>query len=286
MTTEKVNPNGLKPVNIKKIFTEKSPKIARWIPGFVFRYLTKITHQDFTNEIIRDYGHLEGFDFTEAMIKKFNVKIEVEGEENLPKDGKFIFASNHPLGGFDGHILMFLIGKKYGKENYRFLVNDILMKLSNMASVFIPVNKHGKQGVELAQRLDDAYKSDIQMLTFPAGLVSRRVKGQIVDLEWQKSFINKARQYERDVIPIHISGRNSNFFYNLGNFRKTLGIKANIEMLYLIDETYHQQQKTFVVKFGKPIPWETFDKSKRPLAWAKWVKEKVYKMDGVDNIPL
>lgn len=283
---EQVNPNGLKPINIKKIFKEKSPKIARWIPGFIYRYIRKIAHEDFTNEIIRDYGHLEGFDFTEAMIKKFNVTLEIEGEENLPKNGKYIFASNHPLGGFDGHILMYIMGKKYGKENYRFLVNDILMKLSNMASVFIPINKHGRQGAELAKRLDEAYQSDVQILTFPAGLVSRRIKGQIVDLEWQKSFINKARQYQRDIVPIHMGGRNSEFFYKLGSFRKNIGIKANVEMLYLIDETYNHRNKKFVVKIGEPIPWQTFDKSKRPLAWGKWVKEKVYKMDGVDSIPL
>lgn len=283
---EEANNRGLQPINIKKIFTEKSPKIARWIPGFVFRYLKKITHEDFTNEIIRDYGHLEGFDFSKAMIKKFNVSIEVEGEENLPEKGKYIFTSNHPLGGFDGHILMYLVGQKYGEHNYRFLVNDILMNLRNLEEVFIPVNKHGKQGAELANRLDHAFLSDMQILTFPAGLVSRRIKRQIVDLEWKKSFINKSKQYQRDIIPIHMGGRNTDFFYRLGSFRKLLGIKANIEMLYLIDETYNHRNKSFVVKFGKPISYQTFDKSKRPLAWAKWVKEQVYKMDGVDSIPL
>ena len=277
---------GLEPIDIKQIFKNKNPKLARLIPGFVFRYIKKIAHEDFTNEIIRDYGHLEGFDFTKAMIKKFNVSIEVEGEEHLPEKGKYIFASNHPLGGFDGHILMYLIGQKYGEHNYRFLVNDILMNLSNLGEVFIPINKHGKQGAELANRLDQAFQSDLQILTFPAGLVSRRINGQIVDLEWKKSFINKSKQYQRDIIPIHISGRNSNFFYRLGSFRKFLGIKANIEMLYLIDETYKHRNKTFIVKFGKPIPNQTFDKTKRPLAWAKWVKEQVYKMDGVNSIPL
>lgn len=276
---------GMKEINVQQIFKEKSPKVARWVPGFVFRYLKRIVHQDFVNEIIRDYGHLEGFEFSKAMIERFNVSVKIEGEENLPKDGKYIFTSNHTLGGFDGHIIMYLIGQKYGEDSYRFLVNDILMNLKNMNKVFIPVNKHGKQGAELAKRLDEAFKSDRQILTFPAGLVSRRIKGQIVDLEWHKSFINKSKQYHRDIIPIHIDGRNTNFFYRLANFRKFLGIKANIEMLYLVDETFKHQNKTFVVKFGEPIPWQTFDKSKRPVAWAKWVKEKTYELDGVDSIP-
>ena len=266
-------------LDIKKAFYNKSPKIARWIPGFIFKYLKKIAHEDLLNELIRDYGHLEGLEFSTALSKRFNVKIEVKGEENLPEDGRYIFVSNHPLGGFDGHIIMYLIGQRY--SSYKFLVNDILMQLKNMHSVFIPINKHGRQGIELAQQLDEAYHSDTQILTFPAGLVSRRIKGQIIDLEWKKSFITKARQYKRDIIPIHMGGRNTNFFYNLANLRKKLGIKANIEMLYLIDETIKHQNKTISVKFGKPISWETFDSSKRPKEWAKWVKEKVYELNDV-----
>ena len=275
---EKQKQQQLELLDIKKIFYAKSPKLARWIPGFIFKYLKKIAHENLLNELIRDYGHLEGLEFSTALIKRFNMKIEAEGEENLPKEGRYLFASNHPLGGFDGHILMYLVGQRYG--DYKFLVNDILMQLKNMHGVFIPINKHGRQGIELAKQLDEAYVSDTQILTFPAGLVSRRIKGQIIDLEWQKSFVNKARQYKRDIIPIHMGGRNSNFFYNLANLRKNIGIKANIEMLYLIDETVKHQNKTITVKFGKPICWETFNSSKRPKEWAQWVKDKAYKLNG------
>ncbi len=280
------NNKGLKEVNIKEIFHDKNPKLARWIPGFIYRYLKRISHEDLVNEIIRDYGHLRGYDFSVAMMKYFNVTIKVEGEENLPEDGKYIFASNHPLGGFDGHIIMYLIGKKYGPDKYKFLVNDILMNLKNMGDVFMPVNKHGRQGSLLAEQLDEAFKSDVHILTFPAGLVSRKIKGKVMDLVWHKSFINKARQYKRDIIPIHMGGGNTKFFYRLYKFRKFLGIKANIEMLYLMDETYKHRNKHITVKFGKPISWETFDKSKRPNEWAKWVKEIVYKMDNIENVPI
>jgi 1-acyl-sn-glycerol-3-phosphate acyltransferase len=280
------NNKGLKEVNIKEIFHDKNPKLAKWIPGFIYRYLKRISHEDLVNEIIRDYGHLRGYDFSVAMMKYFNVTIKVEGEENLPEDGKYIFASNHPLGGFDGHIIMYLIGKKYGPDKYKFLVNDILMNLKNMDDVFMPVNKHGRQGSLLAEQLDEAFKSDVHILTFPAGLVSRKIKGKVMDLVWHKSFINKARQYKRDIIPIHMGGGNTKFFYRLYKFRKFLGIKANIEMLYLMDETYKHRNKHITVKFGKPISWETFDKSKRPNEWAKWVKEIVYKMDNIENVPI
>ncbi len=276
----------MKEVDVKKIFYDKNPKAARWIPNFVFRYLKKIAHQDYINTIIRNYGHLKNFEFSEKMIEYFNVTVKTKGEENLPDNGRFIFASNHPLGGFDGQIIMYLIGKKYGKNNYKFLVNDILMNLTNMEDVFLPVNKHGKQGSKLAVELGNAFKSDKQILTFPAGIVSRKIAGLIMDLPWQKSFISKAVQYQRDIIPIHISGKNSKFFYRLNLIRKKLGIKANLEMLYLIDETYKHRNKHFTVSFEKPIPWQTFDKTRKPIEWAKYVKEKVYLMDGINEVPL
>jgi 1-acyl-sn-glycerol-3-phosphate acyltransferase len=278
--------NGMKEINIKNLFHEKNPKLAKWIPGFIYRYLRKITHQDYFNEIIRDFGHLRGHAFSVAMMEYFNITIKVEGEAYLPDDGRYIFASNHPLGGLDGHVIMDLVGKKYGPDKYKFLVNDLLMTLKNLEDVFIPVNKHGRQGAELAEKLEAAFKSDVQILSFPAGLVSRKINGQVMDLPWHKNFINKSRQYQRDIIPIHMGGENSKFFYRLYKFRKSLGIKANIEMLYLMDETYKHRNKHLTVKFGKPIPWQTFDKSKRPPEWAKWMKDVVYKIDGVENVPL
>lgn len=283
---EAKNSSSFKEIDVKDLFYDKNPKLARWIPGFIFRYLRRVAHQDLVNELIRDYGHLKGYDFSVAMVKFFDLKIEVIGEENLPDDGRYIFAANHPWGGLDGHIAMVILGKKYGNDKYKCLVNDILMNLKNLHSVFIPVNKHGKQGSQLAEQMDSAFQSESQILTFPSGLVSRKIKGQVMDLEWKKSFINKAKQYQRDIIPIHMGGANSNFFYRLYRFRKSIGLKANIEMLYLIDETSKHRGKHITVTIGEPIPWQTFDKSKRPLAWAKWVKDKVYKLDGVENVPI
>jgi 1-acyl-sn-glycerol-3-phosphate acyltransferase len=271
-------------VDIKKVFQEKNPKLARLIPGFIYRYLKRIIHEDFVNDFLEKHGTKQDLDFVEASIHDFGVTIEVQGEENLPEEGKYIFVSNHPLGGFDGLVIMKVLSRHY--QSFKFLVNDILMNMKNLRGLFIPINKHGKQGYDSAKAMDATFHSDAQVLTFPAGLVSRKIKGQIVDLPWHKNFIVKAVQYQRDVIPIHMSGRNTNFFYRLANLRKFLGIKANIEMLYLADETYKHRNKHLVVKFGKPIPWQTFDKAKKPAEWAKWVKQKVYELDGVTSIPL
>jgi putative hemolysin len=271
-------------VQVEKVLANKNPKLAKVIPNFIIRHLKRIVHEDFVNDILNDLGHLKNADFCEGCIKYFDVSISAEGMENIPKEGRFIFASNHPLGGFDGIILMKLISEHF--PGFRFLVNDILMNVYPLKEVFLPINKHGKQALEAARQIEEAYSSDLQILTFPAGLVSRKIKGQIIDLPWQKSFIQKAIKHQRSIIPVHFKGRNTNFFYRLANFRKFFGIKANLEMLYLMDETHKHMHKHFHVKFGEPIDYRTFDKSKKPIEWAKWVKEKVYALDGVTKVPL
>jgi putative hemolysin len=268
-------------VDIRKVFKEKSPAIARMLPGFIYSYLERIIHQDYINWFLEKYGHLYGQDFAEAAIKEFQVKVILRGEENLPEKGRFIFAGNHPLGGFDGLMLFYYVSKKYPKAI--FLVNDILMNIRNLEEIFIPINKHGSQSRESFIRVEEMYKSDVQILTYPSGFVSRRIRGVIQDLEWQKNFVVKSIQHQRDIIPVHTSGRNTSFFYNLGNFRKFLGIKWNLEMLYLVDETYRHRNKTITITFGKPVPYTTFDKSRTNKEWAAYIRSIVYSLPSEDQ---
>lgn len=269
--------NCVKPVYIEQLFKSKNPGLAKMIPGFIFSYLKKIIHQDDINDFITRYGNRKGLDFSDAILEYLNVSYEVHGAENLPSpDGRYIFVSNHPLGGPDGIILISFLGTRY--PDLKFPVNDLLLNLRNLNTIFLPVNKHGAQAKEAVAAIENAYASDCQMIMFPAGLVSRKQKGIIKDLEWQKSFVSKAIQHQRDIIPIFIDGRNSDFFYNLANLRKKVGLKANIEMLYLADEAFKQRNRAFKIYIGQAIPWQSLDKSKKPLEWAQEIKERVYRL--------
>jgi putative hemolysin len=274
--TEILKGKEIQKIDIKNIFYEKSPRVARLIPGFIYAYLKKILHQDFVNEFLERHGDKIGLDFMEAAYQEFNVDMKISGEENLPESGRFLIVANHPLGGFDGNMLIYIMRKHYPRVV--FLVNDILMNLRNMDEFFIPINKHGGQSRESVKQLDEAYRSDIQILSFPSGMVSRKLKGKIQDLVWHKNFVIKARQYQRDVIPIHVSGRNSNFFYRLARLRKFFGIKWNLEMLYLPDESYKHRNKTFTFTIGKPIPHTAFDSTYTPQEWSARVRELVYRL--------
>ena len=260
-------------LDLEKIIAGKNPLLLKILPGFVLRYIKRIVHVDELNDVIFRNRHLHGIDFVDQILKEFRTRIVCEGLENLRSHDRFIVAANHPLGGLDGIALMSVVGKI--RRDVIFPVNDLLMNIPNMKQLFIPINKHGRN-TENIGLFEDTFASDAALLYFPAGLCSRKQGGRIVDLEWKKTFVARARKYQRYVVPAHIDGRNSNFFYNLSNFRKRLGIKANLEMFYLVDEMAKQRDKTLTFRFGKPLSWEIFDRRHTDREWAALLKEHVY----------
>ena len=263
-------------IDVEEVLKSKVPNT--YVPKFIINYLRRIVHEKDFNKLFEDNAEVKNLDFIEKSLTMFDITTSITGQENLPPaGGKYIFVSNHPLGGLDGLTIGLMIGKEYDGK-VKLFTNDLLMFVEPLNELFIPINKVGNQVKTYAETLQNFFDSDNHLITFPAGMCSRKIKGKIVDLEWKKNFISKAVQHQRDVVPIYFEGRNSNFFYNLSNIRKKLGIKLNIEMLFLADEMFKQKGNHFTIKIGKPIPWQTFNKSKNQTQWAQWVKEIVYKI--------
>lgn len=263
-------------IDIDKVLQEKAPD--KHIPKFVRNYLKRIVHQDELNEFLKVHGEEVGLPFLKHALEFLDTKLEVKGLENLPQGAPCTFVSNHPLGGQDGLALGLVLGTHYdGKIKY--LVNDLLMNIKGLAPFFIPINSTGKQSKDFPRQVEAGFQSDSHIIMFPAGLCSRMQNGIIRDLEWKKTFISKSVEYQRNVVPIHFEGRNSNFFYRLANLNKKLGIKFNIAMLYLADEMIKNRHKTFTITIGKPLPWQTFDRSRTPAEWAQYVKDIVYHLN-------
>ena len=268
-----------KTIDIDKILKGKMGAKAKFVPRFMVGWLKRIAHQDQVNAFLWDNRDKSGVEWLEATARYLDMTLEIEGKENLPDptDGKlYTFVSNHPLGGEDGVALGAVIGRHYGGR-FRYLVNDLLMNLPGLAPLCIPINKTGKQSRNFPAMVEAGFQSDYHMLMFPTGICSRRHQGVICDIPWKKTFISKSVEYQRDVVPIHFSGQNSNFFYRLANFSDKY-LPFNLAMLFLVDEMYKNVHKTFQIKIGKPIPWQTFDKTKTPMEWAQFVKDKVYNL--------
>lgn len=264
-------------IDIVQLFKSKNPSLLKWIPKFLINYLKRIIHEEDINNFMAINDQLTALEFCEAAAVEFGVTVEVVGLENIPKTGGAILAANHPLGGFDALTLVPAIFKI--RNDIKFIVNDLLLSFHQLKEIFEGVNKHGKNAQESLQKVDELFASEKLICLFPAGMVSRKINGQIIDLEWKKTFVTRSKKYKIDVIPVYIEGSMSNFFYRLSNLRKFLGIKANIEMLYLSDEMYKQQGKKVKIIIGKPIPYQTFTKEKSDIKWAADVKEKVYNLN-------
>ncbi len=275
------NQESVKPINIKETFLKKNPKLAKKLPGFVYRYINRIMHIDEINDLMANHGNERGVEFARSMVKEFNVHETINGKENLPASGRYIFASNHPLGGFDALLIVCIIDRLMGETVT--LVNDVLMNIPQLTPIFVPLNKHGGHSKDVIRQIHEAYSSDKQILIFPSGFASRRIKGKIQDFVWKKHFIAKSIEFQRDVIPIHVSGRNSGFFYSLANFRTFFRMKWNLEMFYLADETFGHKNQKFTITFGKPIPYTHFDKSKTFDQWASDVRDIVYKLPNQEQ---
>jgi len=263
-------------IDVRRIFGDKNPGLARKIPGFIYRLLEKIIHQDEINDFMFRNRDKWGLDYAQAILHDFGVATEVVNPPSFETGKKYLIVSNHPLGGMDGIALLHETGKI--RKDVMFPVNDLLLNLPNLYELFIPVNKHGSNA-ENIKLFNDTFASSVVILYFPAGLVSRKQNGVIKDVEWKKTFLTKAKAYDRDIIPVYISGKNTSFFYNLALIRKKLGIKANIEMLFLPDQLYRYKNKVIRIIFGKPIPVSEFDKRNTDQQWALLLRDHVYKLE-------
>jgi len=273
-------------IDIRKIFTAKVPKLMKWMPNWLFRKIQRLLHEEDINDILTRFADLQGLDFVNALIKDFNLELELKGVDNLTSGQRVLVASNHPLGGLDGIALIGVVGNHCGKTLTP--VNDFLMFVKNLQPIFIPVNKVGSATANREENLrlfNETFEGDATICYFPFGLCSRKTDdGKIVDLEWKKTFVSKSRAYGRDIVPVHIEGRNSNFFYNLARFRKKLKIKVNIEMAFLVNELFNQRNNKLTISFGKPIPYQTFDRRFSDAQWAEKLRKFSYQLGNDCNL--
>ena len=269
-----------KTIDVEKILESKVGSKVGLLPGFAVSWLKRILHEDEVNRFLWESRHLSGTEWLTECVRYLDMTLQIDGMENLPPkdDGRlYTFVSNHPLGGNDGVAFGSVIGNFYDSR-FRYLVNDLLLNLPGLKPLCIGINKTGKQSRNFPAMVEAGFQSNHHILMFPAGLCSRRIEGKIHDLPWKKTFVSKSVEYQRDVVPIRFDGQNSDRFYRIANLCKALHLKFNVAMLFLVDEMYRNVHKTFRITIGKPIPWQTFDKSKSMVSWAKYVEDKVYEL--------
>ena len=261
-------------IDIDKVLREKAPALKRWLPRFLLNWLKRKLHVDEINEVMHQIKDYYGIEFNNQCIEKLGAKVVAINQFYIPKEGGIILAANHPLGGLDGMAFVKAIGEV--RPDIHFVVNDVLKNLKNYGDVFIGINKIKSTSHTSLRTIESVLVTDEAVGFFPAGMVSRKQKGLIRDLEWKKSFVTQAIDHKRQIVPVFIEGENSKFFYRFANFRKMIGIKGNLEMLLLPDEMFKQRGHTIKVHFGKAFDSAILDRRMSHKAWAAHIKQYVY----------
>jgi putative hemolysin len=263
-------------IDIEKLIASKNPGALKWAPRFVLRYLKRIIHQDEVNNFIEANKDKEGTEWCESVREFMNITVSIINKENIPIKGRVVLVMNHPLGGMDA--IMLIAALKGHREDLKFIVNDLLMNLESMRNTFVGIDKIGRHNSSIRHKLIDLFSSENAVSIFPAGLVSRKINKEIKDLVWKKTFVTFSKEYDRTIIPIFIEGKLSNFFYRLARLRKFLGIKLNIEMLYLSNELFKQRNSQMRFVVGTPINCDSIKKFNNDLETAQKIKEIVYEL--------
>ena len=267
-------------IDIDEVLRQRATRYYKFIPRFLIRWLERTVCQDRLNWLLERNRGRRDADFCRGVLDDLNVGVKVTGEQNLhpDTDRRVVIVSNHPLGGLDGIALIDYVTRVYG-DKIHFIVNDLLMAIKPLTGVFLPINKHGKQSRASLKAIEEAFAGNDPIIIFPAGLVSRRQKGGVIaDLQWQKMFVNKSVEYHRNIIPLKFNGENSGFFYKFAKFRTRLGLKFNIEMIYLPREVFRSENKEFSIVIGESIKWDSLKSGKDAQRQADEIKKIVYNL--------
>ncbi len=269
-------------IDIDKILQEKATKVYKWLPCFVINWLKKTLHENDINACMFHLKDDEGLTYNRKILDYMGAKVEAVNPHFIPKTGSIVIAANHPLGGLDGMALIKTVGDV--RTDVRFFVNDVLKNLKNYGDIFVAVNKLGSSSAKSLRVMEEVFRTECALLFFPAGLVSRKQEGLVRDLKWKKSFVTQAIDHKRMIQPVFMEGQNSKFFYNFAMWRKRLGIKPNIEMMYLPDEMFRAKKGTIRVHFSKPFDSAILDDSKSHQAWADLIYKYIYSPEFMKGI--
>ncbi len=269
-------------VDLGEVIRVKSPSLYKLLPNFVIALLEKIIKQRQINSVLEHCAQKQGQEFLNSALDFMEISRQFVGIEKLDRAKKYIYASNHPLGGLDGLVL--LEGLTSPQREVKAVVNDLLSAVEPLRSKFIFVDKFGRQSADRLRAMNEDLNGELDVIFFPAGLCSRRIGKEVTDLKWQKSFVTKAIEHKREIVPLFVENKNSSLFYNFALLREKLGIKANLEMILLPREMFRRANRNIKVIVGEPIPYEQLISNEiTPQQWCEEVRRRCYELPKAKN---
>lgn len=266
-------------ISLEKLLKSKNPQIFEKYPKFLINSLiaivSKILHLKEINKFISESKDLYDLDYTRAVFKMLNFRYNFNESElnKIPKTGKLIIVSNHPLGALDGLSIVEMVRKV--RPDAKIVVNDLLSNLKNLDGIFLPVDLfNAKSQRENLIRISQMMKEEKCVIFFPAGKVSRLINGRIIDPKWNKGAVTIARKFRSPIFPINIDGRNTYLFYLL------IKIKDIFATFLLPREMFKRKNYQLNYKFGNLVNPEVFDFIESDKELSELLKKYVYSINS------
>lgn len=253
----------------------KHPKLVDSFLRFIAIDKVNFVHGKFSDQL--------GVDFAKALAEQeYKWNITTDNYEVLQdfKTGPFITVSNHPIGSYDGIILLYLVGLV--RRDYKVMVNLILNHLQAMSPGFIAVDPQKSDDPEKRKITMHGMREAIKHVKdghplgfFPAGAISNvDWKLDISDRPWQEVIIRLIRQLQVPVIPIYFHCKNSTFCNILGR------IDWRLRTMRLPRELFSSYHKNIRVSFGNPISVEEQNKFATLPELSDFLRSKTYELSG------
>ncbi len=244
-------------------------KLPKPIRTLLISILKKIVHIKEINNFFNDNPNANAEEFLVKTLElaQYGYTLTPEDKAKIPKTGRLIITSNHPLGGLDGVALISAIREV--RKDVRVLSNDVLSQMPNTEEIFLPVDVFNRKNVRKSiETIKNALEEEMALIFFPAGMVSRFRKFRIRDLDWYLGAMKFASKFQSPILPIYLNARNTFLFYFLALFHKAVGA------LLLPHEIFTKKGKKLQIKIGTLIPHSTIADKNIDF---KAATEKLYK---------
>ncbi|WES89884.1 lysophospholipid acyltransferase family protein [Dickeya fangzhongdai] len=246
----------------------------RSTPTWQRSLLRSLLFENELQQFAQRYPHLKGLDLVEQVLDYFSLNCEmVEGDlENIPSHGPVVLVANHPIGSLDGLALLRTVASV--RPDVRIVASQLLSYIEPLKNLFFSVdNFSNRTRRHQLAAIQEHLAGDGAIIMFPAGEVSRMSLKGIRDGHWHNGFIRMAAKARAPIVPIHISGRNSNLFY-LSSL-----IYRPLSTLLLVREMFRQHGNRLRFRIGAQIPYPTWSQGEwQPNDLAARFRRHVYRL--------
>ena len=238
---------------IDEIIEERCPKLMsnKYLWSVIKPTIFKIFKYQTAKNITDDISNISGFECFNYLTNLLKFNLDIRNIELVPEHGPIILAGNHPTGLTDG-IVMFEVMKDR-RPDYTLYANIDMIKLSKgFEDIIIPVdwnddNKNIGKSKEILKRTKETLNEGKCLLVFPSSRLSKRKGFKLFERPWLNTIVKLSKKYNAPIIPFHMDGHNSLFYYFLDIFNEEL---KNIS---LFSELVNKEEFKYTITFGQQI---------------------------------